>query len=110
MILMNNKITEILKTARNLLAKQGWIQGAYWLDKNDNNCEHKDACKFCAYGAILATCRKLEVSGYIYPIEKIFYKINNIGIIFWNDAAGRRKEEVIAAFDAAIAASTAEGE
>ena len=94
---------ETLVAARNLIDREGWAQkrdGKWWRENDGGKC---------ASNAILRTageCSDLAA-------WDVFRDVNGIGprsadLFAWNDAPGRTKEEVLAAFDAAIAATAPE--
>lgn len=93
---------EILQKAR-ALVEAGWMQGASF--------DAKSGC-YCASGAICAAANLSEI---VFICENrtctearskfaTSNKLAGIGIVPWNDAPGRTKDEVLAAFDKAIEA------
>jgi hypothetical protein len=93
---------EVLVEARRLIAEKGWAQGDFALDDDGHgyNYDSPRATCYCASGAIRLACP--EPYGFV-RVEKLFCKANSIEEIpQWNDAEGRTKDEVLAAFDRAI--------
>lgn len=113
---------ETLTRARDLLARDGWIQGTYAVQQEDGI-----TCKRCAYGALEAWTtipdENLRDAYGSYPIRiqvmpgsralelirDAMYQIHDPregtftrGIANWNDAEGRTEEQVLQAFDKAI--------
>lgn len=85
---------EILVAARELIAK-GWVQGTSRKTNDDGSL-----C-YCATGAIY----EAEKRGTPETLDAEYALIAAIGsldIVAWNDAAGRTKAEVVAAFDRAV--------
>jgi hypothetical protein len=83
---------EILKLAKQRIEKYGWIQGNFG----------DEQCGFCSAGAFLdiyANGEKVETYWARLKLQRL------VGaLLSWNDAPGRTKEEVLAAFDKAIKA------
>lgn len=114
---------ETLTRARELLARDGWIQGTYAVQEADGI-----TCKRCAYGALegfaTVTDNALRNDLGNYPIRMqvipdphalgllsdAMYEIHDPadthslsrGIANWNDTVGRTEQQVLAAFDKAI--------
>jgi hypothetical protein len=96
-----SKVKEILVKAKDILCTKGWIQGTF---------EKDGAC--CALGALgnatgdVAGCYFDEVEA-----EHVLRRVVPNGrIVAFNDTPGRTKEEVLEAFDQAIALASAEKE
>lgn len=89
---------EVLTNARALVA-QGWTQG----DWRDGSC-------YCAAGALRSVTRGMLGDAWVEAVAALKAAIGrhrfcgDREIIGWNDTPGRTQEEVIAAFDRAIAA------
>jgi hypothetical protein len=81
-----------LRKARSYLVKHGWTQGNYM--------DAMGAC--CAAGAIYRV-RGGDVA--MDAICSLGIPTDACSITFWNDAPGRTKAEVLAAFTAAIEAA-----
>lgn len=99
---MVNPVVDVLKQAREKIAR-GWTScGVYALDQTGALVDYDDprACKFCMMGAL----RSLAVSEWLVEQAKSAIRAQiDASIVYWNDAAGRTQEEVLAAFDRAIA-------
>jgi hypothetical protein len=98
------KPSEILVEAKRLLVEKGWTQGAYARDTNGRivGCPAPDDACFCAYGALVAAS-----IGESFTLHSEAYGYLDIvcggSVARFNDAKDRTKEEVLAAFDKAIA-------
>lgn len=98
-------VCQLLVRARAKIVK-GWCKGEMAYDAKGNvaDPESRNACKWCAAGAI-AAIDSTNVYMYSEAIHEI-RKANRIGFLTeWNDAPGRRKSHVLRAFDKAIAAT-----
>lgn len=101
---------EVLRKAREVLVTRGWHQGGYASDRTQ-----LDTCSVCAVGAIyVAVCGKPFGTlgrGLVHAAAGLLADaVGYRGSLFgeaWNDVHGRTFEEVLAAFDAAIAAAEA---
>ena len=100
----------ILKEARALVEK-GWTQNAEARNKRGAECSKLDrhACAWCITGAMDAVSYKrftLASLDWQEAVRAIRIAINrDVEYTFlsdWNDAPGRKKEEVLAVFDKAI--------
>ena len=107
---MNHK-RNVLKRARAKIA-QGWTQGAAarLRDGTAAGSADPDAASWCAMGAIY--CSAVEMLPYNEAMCADAAAFGALGrslgfpsIPEWNDAEGRTKAEVLAAFDAAISAA-----
>jgi hypothetical protein len=107
---------EVLIEARRLIAEKGWTQDAYARDAKGRNSLTEgfdgDPVCFCADGAIRwathmhqgreeARCLLNKAIGN----ERVF---SGYDAWKWNDTPGRTKEEVLSAFDRAIALAEAQ--
>lgn len=98
-----------LKAARELIAKPGgWTKGHYARDASGALAASTDeaATCFCAVGAVL------RVNGGNFGVsqpllEGIAAQVPTTSLPVWNDAMERTQAEVVAAYDAAIAAEEA---
>jgi hypothetical protein len=94
-------VREVLIAARDRIAKPGaWIQHTYARDAAGTPVAYnsKDAVCYCALGAIYA-------DGVVPGVGSALRMVTDEdGVDLWNDAPGRTQEEVVAAFDRAIAA------
>jgi len=100
---------QILQEARALLAR-GWCQGYFAKDEAGHNVTENDpgAVCWCAVGATLRAAHVLRFdnSEALLALRVLGAEIRSWVIPNWNDAEGRTKEEVLAAFDRAIEAAT----
>jgi hypothetical protein len=94
--------TEVLKRAKSLLQKVGWCKGQSVKRNRDNK-----PVAYCASGAIN---HAVGYSSNPHFYSEAIYRLNAIiggglvsGITLWNDDPKRKKKEVLAAFDKAIA-------
>ena len=94
---------EVLVKARNLLDRDGWTQGRFG----------DVGGPYCARGALVVAAgaprpatvppsRHCGALNSAYHLLQLIVGVETIGAD-WNDTPGRTKEEVLAAFDAAIA-------
>lgn len=95
-------VLAVLKKARALVAR-GWCQGAAARARNNRRVatDHAGASRFCAWGALARAAGPKEhgMREATYLLCAIL-KVN--GLSDFNDAKGRTKAEVLAAFDRAI--------
>lgn len=95
------KSSEVLEKAHDFLDNNGWMQFA----------SHSNG-SYCAIGAIVKGTGVLKDG--LEPIGVVFsylYKVTGVhGIIEWNDAPGRTKEEVLDALMAAAKLARNEGD
>lgn len=90
--------SEILKSAKDEMLQRGWCQGGFV-------GEHGEVCMEWAMNLALVNDRCFEA----YPIamnalrQATFGHADCQSIASWNDTPGRQPEEVLAAFDRAIA-------
>ncbi|MEZ0212485.1 MAG: hypothetical protein ACAH27_05975 [Xanthobacteraceae bacterium] len=101
-------VAENLRTARALIAK-GWTQEAWAEDVRGVSCGSRmaDAVCYCPEGAIAAAIGMHPADAQYSPeAQALTDAIGGLGdpseIPSWNDAPGRIKEEVLAAFVRAI--------
>lgn len=89
------KIADILRNGKLLIETHGWGQGDGAMPPRGG---------YCVLTAIAG-----DKDTYHYDAIRVFERANNLdtesapAIYDWNDAPGRTKEEVLAAFDKAIA-------
>lgn len=91
---------QILKKARALIKKHGWVQEEYGNGSDG----------FCAAGAIMAAIDSphgfstaATEEAYFVLEKAIGRPAKGCGLLVWNDRVRRTKEQVLAAFDKAIA-------
>lgn len=87
------KTSEVLRAAKKRLVERGWCQGTF--EDGEGRC--------CSIGAIN---RASPPCGQ-WPALLSFGDVVGGSVFVWNDAPGRTLEEVLAAFDKAIAAEEA---
>jgi hypothetical protein len=98
--------SEYLKRAKAVMLARGWTTGTSINHVNE----------VCVYGALAIAGGAMPTAELQYPYargeseaRRVFLKAVGSGsIIIWNDATGRTPEQVLAAFDAAIALAEAE--
>lgn len=107
---------EALTEARDLLVKEGWVQGVYAKLLNDDDSDSDVVCARCALGAlrqmdhrdhphVVATLEMQDIL--LAAMRQVDNDAGGDALIFhsvieWNDADGRTKEQVIEAFNLAI--------
>jgi hypothetical protein len=114
----DSQVRDLLQAARDLLAKSGWCRGANARSRSGHwaSIDAPRATHFCALGAILrvaevtdearlrsttlAAERLAEVLRHWLPEEEILAT----RIVSWNDGLARSKRDMLALFDAALAA------
>jgi hypothetical protein len=97
---------EILKEARELIAKEGgWTQGWYARDADgaETLSSSEAAVCFCIIGAFRRVSHD-EIGHAQYALSQL---LDGWSIPTFNDAPGRTQAEVVAKFDEAIAAEEA---
>jgi hypothetical protein len=90
----------VLQKARDLLAKEGWIQGAMHL-QGQGYCSVGAIGYALAGGVVWRVWRDADVAE-IYECSKLL-GLGAGDLMIWNDRVARNKAEVLARFDAAIA-------
>lgn len=110
------KSSQLLRQAAKVLTKTRWIQGFSALTKTGErvSTSSKKACKFCATGALarVADIRKNGIEPYLDAAKFLDnavrgkYKGN---VVEFNDAKGRKYEQVIETYKRAIAAAKKAG-
>lgn len=93
---------QVLEGARRRL-ETGWVQGFFAADENGDGVDVNSplACRWCSGGAIRV---ESDEDGVYYAARCLLTTaIESISIADWNDEPGRTKEEVLEAFDKAIA-------
>lgn len=102
-------LVELLVAARAKIAI-GWTQYRYARDVTGGEVPpvHLDACRWCAIGALVAARSLLpeaaERLALMVAAKSALRAVVHDCVQVWNDADGRTQQEVIEAFDAAIAA------
>ena len=88
-------VIEVLRSARDDIKDNGWFHGRerIWRDRHGSTT--------CAAVAIEDACVRFGFK-YGEAFEPFRKAIGRRDVICWNDAPGRTKEEVLAAFDRAI--------
>lgn len=99
--------TQILIESRRLL-EQGWTTRASARTDKGIPCEWDEAkaCQWCSTGAMLRVA-SMFVPAHARALALLKEVLGVHSVVAWNDAPGRTKEEVLAAFDAAIEISVA---
>ena len=127
---MNEKVRKVLARAREILSEpKAWIKGAMaeTADGDSVTPWFKEACRFCATGAIARAADELEGTGVIprvdhcntegratHELRRVLAKravergasetdVVEQSVTRFNDAAGTEHEHVVALFDAALA-------
>lgn len=109
------QVEELLLAARERLAF-GWTQGTTLEDLGgDPTSDPAEAVRFCVLGAFAHASHSLHSDAYTYrsAMQRLCEVIDpessapEVVIPIWNDAQERTQGDVLAAFDAALARSTA---
>ncbi len=106
------KIIEALKQARAKIAI-GWCQISFAEDGAGNSVDvrSKKACSWCVLGALLASLpRKKRVGFFASLIYEVALAARTVELDIWNDDKRRTKNQVLKAFDKAIARAEKRGE
>lgn len=100
---------DVLKEARALIADKGWCQGVYARNANGNatDLHGRHAAAFCAEGAMFCAAGEGFAENALSFFADAIPSGYRRGYLSWNDEPGRTKEEVLAAFDRAIARAEA---
>ncbi len=107
-------VVELLKNARKLLAKSGWTQNVSARDSENCavSCIKDRAVSFCALGAVwrsASSSTELNDSRLLKAQYLLSTVTESSDITVWNDVEGRRKKDVLAAYDKAIKLAEKEG-
>jgi hypothetical protein len=104
---MNDDVLCVLLVARTIIDCEGWTQETYarTADGDGTDVDDPKASCFCSLGAIWAV--SFAHGGQLGAITAVERAMNSGNLVGWNDAPGRTKEEVLSAFDRAIAAEEA---
>jgi hypothetical protein len=110
-------VVNILRRTRDLVDK-GWNQHDSCLRADGSACGimSEQACSFCLDGALMRSRFDLGLNYEDYQlatkaVRKAVSPMDGRGLyshIYWNDVAGRTKEEVLTAIDTAIGIFTGE--
>ena len=94
---------ELLKCAKNI-AKRGWCQGAYARTKGgrETTVDSKSAAKFCMIGSLERCSGGLSGPRYKAAYRLLSRVCPSGAIATFNDAPGRKKQEVLVKYDEAI--------
>ena len=100
---------EVLRDAKGVLERNGWLQGHYFDDRQFRAGTPAEACRVCLYGALNLAAgngphRPLEAA---HPVMLAVYAVIDAsgdwdGVGGWNDEPGRTVDEVLALLDEAI--------
>lgn len=104
------KPADILRKAKELIEAKGWTQETFARDISGQPLILEDISRavcFCGYGAV-AFAAGLERFFHVYQIEAVSYldeavKAPPREFPLWQDSPNRTREDVILAFDRAIA-------
>ena len=100
---------EILREAKRLIEEKGWCQGADAIDRRGRPvlARSGDAASFCIAGALFAA--SFAEHGEEQAIKLFRHCIpETLSLAQWNDEPLRTPEQVLAAFDRAIALAEAD--
>lgn len=113
---MSEQVVKILRAAKNLLETKGWTQGSFARNEQGNTCFMNDseASCFCSRGAIYKVSSEFleRNSPIVFDAERALRRAmesnspassGTCGIVIYNDAPERTKEEVLLKFAEAIA-------
>ena len=96
---------EILRKAKELIETKGWCRRDYavGLDGEAISWSAPEACRFCMAGSLYAAAKTNHSPALSQAFDAI-KQSNSIGdLVIFNDARGRRKPQILKAFDRAIA-------
>jgi hypothetical protein len=100
--------TELLKTARSVLADSGWCKHDLAQDEDGRSCTpaSKRAVSFCVYGALMKGSVLLgEAAPRGGAFDSVVRRLNDaayIDFVHFNDSIARKKQDVLDLFDRAI--------
>lgn len=101
---------QMLREAKGFIQRKGWAQGD---EDAIHGCGKKGYCVATACNAAATRMRLPDIVGAGRDMVLLFRDANgipqDIPISLWNDAPERTKDEVLAAFDTAIAAASEGG-
>ena len=99
---------EVLRAARAKI-EQGWCQGESARGSRGTYIDPaaSEAQEWCPLGALDYVCYRNAYSYYDGARTALAKAMRSASVSDWNDMLGRTKEEVLAAFDRAIAAAEA---
>lgn len=108
---MDQQLIDDMKAARAVIEKPGtWTQEALARDRNLNSTSSydTDACMWCTVGAVrkalnFDVATDPSVVAREVNVRRALQDAVGGGIIWFNDRPGRTQDEVLAAFDKAIA-------
>lgn len=108
-----NEVVSMLRQARSFI-ERGWTQRYYAVDEHGEKAWAcgSDAARWCIRGAVIASAAEREDFTIRHKVYS--YLVQGSGnehedsITSWNDDPNRTKEEVLAAFDRAIALAEVE--
>lgn len=106
-------VVEVLKAAKAKIdTPEKWTKGYYARAKDGNirDATDKDACSFCSMGAIYSITDHMPEHGVLLAERVGAYLIAAMGttVVDFNDRRAKDHEEVMAAWDRAIALAEAE--
>ena len=105
------KPSEILIAMKEKIATpEKWLQGGHAKNVEGEyvDPESKDAICWCSLGAAWAVTHSTPEDSYFTALEYV-RKFTDKDLLFWNDDPERTHEEVMNAFDKAIALAQKEG-
>ena len=95
---MMGEVTNCLREAKGLIAdERNWIQGNFFKDKQGITCNFKDACSYCALGALYAVNGTPKALCFA---EKASRELYNLDLAPLNDL--KTHADVMAVLDLAI--------
>lgn len=104
----------LLRTAVDLIKNVGWTQGTYRRYSYADG--HEKVVSYCAIGALDEALNKTGgykedrfVAAREFLSQAVKGQTTRVGVVSWNDETGRTKEQVLAAFEKAVAAAEAVG-
>lgn len=106
---MTNEAADILRKAKELIETKGWCRRDYAVGPDGKSVSWADpkACGFCMSGALYAAYG-INYGLTLFDAFEAIKQSNGINeIVTFNDAKGRKKPQILRAFDRAIALAEA---
>lgn len=95
----------VLIAARELIAPEGaWQQRKYFDFEEVEGGASRPCAPFCAVGALDTAARKWDLDADMRSARSRLKAVIGTEIVIWNDTIGRTQDQVLEAFDKAIAA------
>jgi len=98
-----SEVIRVLDEAKKVLIEKGWTQGYYAKDRRGElvGIHDRDACSFCAVGAIYRASEDASDWARDEAINAVVMATPGFNIPIYNDAEERTKDEILALIDKA---------